>query len=88
MAVIIRLLPIGTYADHGLDVSIRPGGPQDNNRRLLSVGHLDFSMGSNLIQAFSAIEQNIPTVVVAAIFQKDPQVLIAHPGQGLDEFPT
>jgi len=81
-----QALADGTYADHGLDVSIRPGGPQDNNRRLLSVGHLDFSMGSNLIQAFSAIEQNIPTVVVAAIFQKDPQVLIAHPGQGLDEF--
>ena len=26
--------------------------------------------------------QNIPTLVVAAMFQKDPQVLLAHPGPG------
>ena len=28
----------------------------------------------------------MPTQVVAAIFQKDPQALIAHPGQGYDTF--
>lgn len=82
-----QALADGTYARHGLDVSIIPGGPQDNNRRLLSVGRLDFCMGSNLLQAFSSVEQNIPTVIVAAIFQKDPQVLIAHPAQGIETFP-
>ena len=76
----------GTYAKHGLDVTIIPGGPQTNNRMLLMVGRIDFHMGTNLNQAFSAVEQNIPTVVIAAIFQKDPQVLIAHPGQGIDTF--
>ena len=30
--------------------------------------------------------QNIPTIVVAAIFQKEPQVLLAHPGQGVEKF--
>ena len=45
----------GTYAACGLDVEIVPGGPQANNRMLLPVGRIDFYMGGNLIQAFSAI---------------------------------
>jgi NitT/TauT family transport system substrate-binding protein len=76
----------GTYKKYNLDVRIVPGGPQANNRMLLPVGRIDFYMGGNMIQSFSAIEENIPTLVVAAIFQKDPQVIIAHPGQGFDRF--
>jgi NitT/TauT family transport system substrate-binding protein len=41
-------------------------------------------MSANTLQAFDAVAQNIPTVIVAAIFQKDPQVLISHPGVGND----
>ena len=69
----------GTYKKHGLDVTIIPGGPNLNNRILLPAGKLDFYMSANSLQAFDAAEQNIPTVSVAAIFQKDPQVLLAHP---------
>lgn len=76
----------GTYSRHGLDVSILPGGSQSNNRMLFTVGRIDFYMGTNLLQAFSAVEHNIPTIVVAAMFQKDPQVLLAHPMQGIDNF--
>lgn len=76
----------GTYRKYNLDVTIVPGGPQANNRMLLTVGKLDFYMGANLLQAFSAVEQNIPTVVVAAIFQKEPQVLVAHPNEGFNTF--
>jgi NitT/TauT family transport system substrate-binding protein len=76
----------GTYRKMGLDVTIVPGGPQANNRMLLPVGRLDFYMGGNMLQAFSAVAENIPTLVVAAIFQKDPQVLIAHPGEGFETF--
>lgn len=76
----------GTYKKHNLEVRIVPGGPQANNRMLLPVGRIDFYMGGNMIQAFSAIEENIPTLVVGAIFQKEPQVLLAHPGQGFDKF--
>ncbi|MBN8944465.1 MAG: ABC transporter substrate-binding protein [Rhizobiales bacterium] len=76
----------GTYRRHGLDVTIVPGGPQVNNRLLLASGRLDFYMGGNMIQAFAAVDQNVPTTVVAALFQKDPQVLIAHPGQGMESF--
>lgn len=76
----------GTYEKYGLKVTIVPGGPQANNRMLLPVGKIDFYMGGNMVQAFSAIEENIPTLVVASHFQKDPQVLLAHPGQGFDSF--
>ena len=76
----------GTYRRYGLDVTIVPGGPNVNNRILLPVGKLDFFMSANTLQSFDAVEQNIPTVPVAAMFQKEPQVLMAHPGQGIEKF--
>lgn len=76
----------GTYEKFGLKVTIVPGGPRANNRMLMTVGKLDFYMGGSMIQAFSAVEKDIPTIVVAAHFQKEPQVLLSHPGQGLDTF--
>lgn len=71
----------GTYEACGLDVSILPGGPQVNNRALMLAGKIHFHMGGDLIQAFSSVEQGIPVVSVAAIFQKHPQVILAHPGK-------
>ena len=76
----------GTYRRYGLDVTIVPGGPNVNNRLLLPVGKLDFFMSANTLQSFDAVEQNIPTLAVAAMFQKEPQVLMAHPGEGIDKF--
>ena len=76
----------GTYAKYGLDVTIVPGGPQINNRILLAVGKIDFFMSANSLQSFDAVVQNVPTIAVAAMFQKDPQVLIAHPDQGINQF--
>ena len=76
----------GTYKRYGLDVTIVPGGPNVNNRILLPVGKLDFFMSANTLQSFDAVEQNIPTLAVAAMFQKEPQVLMAHPGEGIDKF--
>ena len=69
----------GTSAKYGLDVTIVPGGPSVNNRILLPVGKLDFFMSANNLQSFDAVANNIPTVAVAASFQKDPQVLVAYP---------
>jgi NitT/TauT family transport system substrate-binding protein len=63
-----------------------PGGPQVNNRILLPVGKLDFFLSANTLQSFDAAAQNLPTVAVAALFQKDPQVLIAHGDQDVKEF--
>jgi NitT/TauT family transport system substrate-binding protein len=74
----------GIYAKHGLDVTIRMGGPQVNNPQLLLAGALDFSMGSDSFNGLNFVKNGIPAVVVASIFQKDPRVLMAHPGQGND----
>ena len=76
----------GTYAACGLDVTIQQGGPQVAGRPLLLAGKIDFYMGGNMQQAFDAVAQDIPLRVVAASFQKDPQVLMSHPGQGLDNW--
>ncbi|MGD9834119.1 MAG: ABC transporter substrate-binding protein [Piscinibacter sp.] len=76
----------GTYKRYGLDVTIQPGGPQVNNRPLLPAGRIDFLMTGNLLHNFDNVKNGVPTVVVAAMFQKDPQALIAHPGQGYEKF--
>ena len=76
----------GTYAKYGLDVTILQGGPQSNNRLLLAAGRIDFDMGANMIQAFNAVAEHVPIVAVAALFQKDPFILMSHPGEGLDRF--
>ena len=81
-----QALADGTYRRYGLDVTIVPGGPNVNNRMLLPVGKLDFFMSANTLQSFDAVERNIPILAVAAMFQKDSQVLIAHPDQGIDKF--
>lgn len=69
----------GTYARYGLDVKIVPGGPNVNNRIQLIAGKLDFFMSANTLQSFDAVANNVPVIAVAAIFQKDPQVFLAHP---------
>src|SRR5947207_15556747 len=81
-----QALADGTYRRYGLDVAIVPGGPNVNNRLLLPAGRIDFFMSANTLQMFGAVENNIPTVSVAAIFQKEPQVFIAHPDQGIEKF--
>ena len=75
----------GIYRQHGLDVTIKPASPQTNTTQLLMGGVVDFSMGSG-VNAIQAIEQGIPKVTVAAIFQKEIQVLLTHPGVGNDSF--
>ena len=74
----------GIYARHGLDVTIRQGGPQVNHMQLLMAGQLDFNLGGGRAIEFAA--EGLPYLAVAAIFQKEPAVLIAHPNTGADSF--
>lgn len=74
-----QALADGTYKQYGLDVTIVPGGPNVNNRILLIAGKLDFFMSANTLQSFDAVANDVPVVAVAAMFQKDPQVFLAHP---------
>ena len=59
----------GTYKKHGLDVTIRMGGPQVNGLQLLAAGQIDVAMADGL-QVLSAVEQDVPLVAIAATFQK------------------
>src|SRR5918994_243564 len=72
----------GIYEKYGLEVTVRPGGPQVNHAQLLAAGQIDFNMGGNVFGAFNYVLNDIPMVTVAATFQKDPQILMAHPDQG------
>ena len=76
----------GTYLKYGLDVTIRPGGPQLNNRLQLISGRVEFYMNANLVPSFTAIEQRVPVKAVAAMFQKDPFIFMSHPGEGFDKW--
>ena len=79
-----QAIATGIYKRYGLEVTLRPGGPQVNHAQLLAAGVLDFNIASNSFVPLNFVRENIPMVAVAAIFQKDPSVLIAHPGQGED----
>jgi NitT/TauT family transport system substrate-binding protein len=74
-----QALATGLYKKEGLDVTIKMGGPQVNGMQLLAAGQTDCFMGYDS-QTIKAWENGINAVTVAAAFQKDPQVLIGHPG--------
>jgi NitT/TauT family transport system substrate-binding protein len=69
----------GLYKKHGLDVTVKMGGPQVNGLQLLVANQIDLFMGYD-IQSIKVLEQNLPVVTVAATFQKDPTVIVSHPG--------
>src|SRR5215470_8248912 len=74
-----QAIATGIYRQHGLDVSLRQGGPQVNHAQLLAAGRLDFNIAPNSFVPLNFVRENIPMVAVAAAFQKDPSVLITHP---------
>ena len=79
-----QAIATGLYRKHGIEVRLRQGGPQINQSQLLAAGRLDFSIASNSFIPLNFAKEAIPMVAVAAMFQKDPAVLIAHQGVGND----
>lgn len=67
----------GIYARHGLDVTIRMGGPQVNGMQLLVAGQADFIMSYDLA-VLSGIQNGLPVVTVGTSFQKDLQGMLTH----------
>mgnify|MGYP006154651315 FL=1 len=67
----------GLYKQAGLDVTIKMGGPQVNGMQLLAAGAADLIIGYDF-QVLSGIERGVPTVTVAASFQKDLQGMLTH----------
>jgi len=76
----------GIYKKYGIDCDLRMGGPQQNPSQLLLGGRVDMIM-SNSFEGIHYVRQNLPFLCIAAIFQKDPQVIISHPDVGHDTFP-
>jgi NitT/TauT family transport system substrate-binding protein len=74
-----QALATGLYKKAGLDVTIKQGGPSVNTPQLIAAGAVDFAMGSNHFQPLNLVAAGADALAVAAIFQKDPQVLITHP---------
>lgn len=72
-----QALATGIYKKHGLDVTIRMGGPQVNGIQLLLAGQSDFVMNYDFA-VLSGVERGFPLVTVAAPFQFDIQGLLAH----------
>ncbi len=73
----------GTYEKYGLKVTVVPGGPQSPGDALLISGKIDFYMGGTL-KGFDYVKEDIPLINVATMFQKEPQILTAHPDQGME----
>jgi NitT/TauT family transport system substrate-binding protein len=79
-----QALATGIYKKHGLDVTLRQGGPSMNTQQMLAAGAVDMRMGSSSGEGMNYVKEGVPAIVVAAIFQKEPQILMAHPGVGND----
>jgi NitT/TauT family transport system substrate-binding protein len=67
----------GYYKDEGLDVTILPGGPYANSDQQVSLGAVQFAMGSS-DHVLQVIGNGLPLVAVAATMQHDPQALMVH----------
>jgi NitT/TauT family transport system substrate-binding protein len=76
----------GIYQRHGLDVTVQAGGPQLNNPQLLAAGRLDAVMVTSAVEAFNFARNDVPIVAIAAIYQRNPQILISHKSAGLKSF--
>ena len=80
-----QAIAAGLYRKVGIECDLRQGGPSLNIGQLLLTGRVDMIMSSSF-EAFTYVRERAPFQTIAAIFQKDPQVLIGHPGSGLDGF--
>jgi len=80
-----QAIAAGLYKASGIELDLRPGGPSLNIGQMLLAGRVDMIM-SNSFEAFTYVREQAPFFTIASIFQKDPQVMIAHPGTGFDSF--
>jgi NitT/TauT family transport system substrate-binding protein len=76
-------LATGEYKKRGLDVEIVQGGPAVDVPQLLATGAIDLGIGSNSFISLNIAKAQAPITAVMAAMQSDPQVLIAHPDQGI-----
>jgi len=78
-----QAIATGEYAKRGLDVTLIQGGPATSVPSLLAAGAIEMGVGSNSFGVMNLAAQHVPVKAVMATMQKDPQVLMAHPGSGI-----
>ena len=78
-----QALASGAYEKRGLNVQIVQGGPAVNVPQLLASGAVELGMASNSFTPMNLVASGAPVRAVAAFFQKDPQILMAHPDDAL-----
>lgn len=74
-----QALAKGYYAEQGLDVVIRQGGPGVNIPQLLGAGAVAFGMGSSSFMPLNMVRAGVGAKAVMAVFQKSPEILMTHP---------
>lgn len=75
----------GIYQDYGLNVTVEQSSPQSNTTQLLMAGLVDFIISSS-VNTLKAVQEGVPKIAIAAPFQKEIQIFVAHPDMGNDSF--
>lgn len=75
----------GYFAEEGLDVEIKSGGPKVNGRQIVAAGKADFGF-AKADTVLQNREEGLPIVAVAGVLQSSPQALIYHKGQNIKTF--
>ena len=68
----------GLFAKNGLDVTVKPGGPEKDAIKELELGHAQFGVAS-ADQVIRAVSKGAPIVVIAQLFQTNPLNWIYRP---------
>jgi NitT/TauT family transport system substrate-binding protein len=68
----------GLFAQNGLKVTIKPGGPERDAIKELEIGHAQFGVAS-ADQVIRAVSKGAPIVVLAQLFQTNPLHWIYRP---------
>lgn len=67
----VTALRAGLFKMQGLDVTLKPGGPERDAIRELELGYADFGVAS-ADQVIQAVAKGSPVVVIAQLFQINP----------------
>lgn len=68
----------GLFAKNGLNVTVKPGGPEKDAIKELELGHAQFGVAS-ADQVIRAVSKGSPVVVIAQLFQVNPLNWIYRP---------
>jgi NitT/TauT family transport system substrate-binding protein len=75
----------GYYRDAGLEVEIAQGGPNSMPTQKVVMGQAHFGIGRS-DELIVAAGRDVPTVMVGALMQRDPQAIMFHEEAGIRDF--